>query len=192
MADFDDEIQSEDAPVKLDRSALIGSDAPKLITAAAIGAAVGAAVSHFLQDFRSGDEPPIRVKGGSIKFELLSSTATWKPVGSGRDHWVLSHGQRGRDEYVVVLVIQDAAGKLESHTLCGRKKIKIQYDEQGLVELKSNSKRTQLKSTHKADSDTSNPPELTYLREVKRIIVDSESFDIPSGGKLESMLLLDC
>ena len=200
MADFDDEVESEDAPVKLDRPAIIGPDAPKLITAAAIGAAVGAAVSHFLEgrlDFRtSGDEAPIRVKGGSIIFEALSKTAKWEQIGTNRDHWVLTEGERGRDEYLVALVIKDSSGNLESHTLCGKTKIQLHYGENAVVELKSNSstgkRKTHLKSTHGADSDTSVPPVLTYLRNIRRIVVGSKSFDLPTGSTLESMLLLDC
>src|SRR5215207_8510890 len=97
MADDRDEIQSEDAPVKLDRPGLIGSDAPKLITAAAIGAAVGAAVSHFLEGqltLRSGDEPPIRIKGGSIHCEILSDSVHWEDDGNPQN-WKLS-GDRVR------------------------------------------------------------------------------------------------
>jgi hypothetical protein len=198
MTEHRDEIGSQDdAPVKLDRSALIGPDAPKLITAAAIGAAVGAAVTHvlqsmqFMQEARGGDEAPIRVKGGSITFEALSSTTQWKQVG-GRDHWVLDYGDRFRDEYLVSLVIKDGSGQLQSYTLQNRRAIKIFYEDQAHIELKSAGKKTHLKSTHNADSDTANPPVLTYSRNVRRIVIDGSSFDIPTGGKLESMLLLDC
>ena len=198
MTDERDEIQSQDTPVTIERKARISPDAPRLITAAAIGAAVGAAVTHVMESLeffefdRSGDEAPIRVKGGSITFELLSKTTKWKPLGSNRDHWVLDHGERGRDEYVVLLVVKDSSGKLESYTLCSKKKIRIFYEDTALIELKSNSKKTHLISTHPADSDTSDPPVLTYLRNVKRIVVDSNSIDVPSGSVLESMLLLDC
>jgi hypothetical protein len=203
MTEHRDEIGSQDdAPVKLDRSDLVGPDAPKLITAAAVGAAVGAAVTHvlqsmqFMQEARSGDEAPIRVKGGSITFEALSKTAKWEQIGTNRDHWVLTEGERGRDEYLVVLVIKDSSGNLESHTLCGKNKILLHYGENAVVELKSNSstgkRKTHLKSTHGANSDTSVPPVLTYLQSIRRIVVGSSSFDLLSGSTLESMLLLDC
>jgi hypothetical protein len=63
---------------------------------------------------RSGDEAPIRVKGGSITFEALSSTTHWKQVG-GRDHWVLDDGDRSRDEYLVSIDL--ASGKLATRKL---------------------------------------------------------------------------
>jgi len=200
MTDERDAIKPEnDAPVTVERRIRLGSDAPKLITAAAIGAAVGAAVTHIMEssdvfeDFfgRSGDEAPIRVKGGSITFEALSSASHWKQVGA-RDHWVLDDGDRSRDEYLVSLVIKDGSGQLQSYTLQSKRVIRIFYEEHAHIELKSTGKKTHLKSTHNADSDTANPPVLTYSRDARRIVVDGTSFDIPSGGKLESMLLLDC
>jgi len=197
MTDERDAIQSQDdAPVTLERRIRLGRDAPKLITAAVIGAAVGAAVTHIMEstdlfeEFKSGDEAPIRVKGGSISFELLSPTTKWQQSG-GRNHWVLTDGNRSKDEYLVSLVIKDASGKLESHTLPNKKKIKIFYEEQAHVHIQSNSKKTELKSTDDADSDTSDPPVLTYARNVQRVTVDTTTFEIPAGGKLESMLLLD-
>jgi hypothetical protein len=210
MTDESDAIKPEDdAPVTVERRIRLGSDAPKLITAAAIGAAVGAAVTHIMessdlfQDIflgRSGDEAPIRIKGGSITFEALSSTAEWIQVG-GRNHWKLSKGERTRDEYLVVLVIQDGTGKLESRTFCGKTTIEIDYHDphdttgkpkRGVVELKSNGRHTHLKSTDDADRDTADPPVLTYERYIDGVKINGKPFDIPSGGKLESMLLLDC
>jgi hypothetical protein len=144
----------------------------------------------------TGDEAPIRVKGGSITFELLSKTDRWHPKGS-KDHWTMT-GDRRQDEYLLLLVIKDAEAKLESHTLCSKKKIQIFYhnsiDPQrpAVIELKSTGKKTHLRSTHVCDSDTADPPVLTYKRRVVRILVDAESFDIPEHGNLESMLLLDC
>jgi len=146
----------------------------------------------------SGDEAPIRVKGGSITFELLSKEARWEPQGS-KDHWTITHTpDRHRDEYLVLLIIKDAEGRLESQTLRSRKKIQIFYhnpsDPQrpAVVELRSTGKKTHLRSTHVSDLDTTDPPVLTYQRRIVRVLVDAESFDIPEHGKLESMLLLDC
>jgi hypothetical protein len=201
MTDERDAIEpQDDAPVTVERRIRLGSDAPKLITAAAIGAAVGAAVTHIMESSdlfedifgRSGDEAPIRVKGGSITFELLSKTAKWKQVGTNKDHWILTEGERGRDEYVAVLVIEDSSGTLGSHTVCGAGRIQLHYGTHAVVELKSNGRKTHLKSTDPADSYTSDPPVLTYLRDVSRIVVGKSSFDLPAGSKLESMLLLDC
>jgi hypothetical protein len=200
MAENRDEIGAQDdAPVSIEPRTRLGSDAPKLITAAAIGAAVGAAITHIMEssdlfeDFfrRSGDEAPIRVKGGSITFELLSATTKWKQSG-GRDRWVLTAGDRSKNEYLVSLVIKDASGKIEAHTLQNKSKIKIFYGEHAHIHIQSNSKKTELKSTNDADSDTADPPVLTYTRDVTRVIVDTSTFEIPAGGKLESMLLLDC
>ena len=75
----------------------------------------------------SGDEAPIRVKGGSITFELLSKEAKWEPQGN-KDHWIITcTPDRHRDEYLVLLIIKDAEGRLESQTLRSRKKIQIFY-----------------------------------------------------------------
>jgi hypothetical protein len=146
----------------------------------------------------TGDEAPIRVKGGSITFELLSKEARWEPQG-GKDHWTItrSHDRRA-DEYLVFLVIKDADGRLDSQTLHSKKKIQIFYQNPSdpqrpaVVELKSTGKKTHLRSTHVSDSDSTDPPVLTYQRRIVRVVVDAESFDLPEHGKLESMLLLDC
>jgi hypothetical protein len=59
-----------------------------LLIAAAIGVLIGAGVLFLLRNLAdTGDEPPIRVKNGSLELQLLAKGATWTQTGS---HWKTS------------------------------------------------------------------------------------------------------
>jgi hypothetical protein len=145
MADFHDDVEAQDdAPVGLDPRALIGSDAPRLITAAAIGAAVGAAVTHFMQDFRSGDEPPIRVKGGSMHFEILDDVVEWvEKTGTSKTEWYLSDCTKQYDRYKVVLSVVDDGGDIDTSIHFG-KFVRLNYEDQAFVQLKPHQSHTRV------------------------------------------------
>ena len=66
-----------------------------LLIAAAIGVLIGAGVMFLLRNLAdTGDEPPIRVKNGSLELHLVTNkNATWTSTGS---HWKTS-GTRAHD-----------------------------------------------------------------------------------------------
>ena len=69
------------------------------LTAAAIGVLVGAGVTlGILYVTSSGDEPPIRVRNGSIQLEVGAST--WKQTGNV---WKISGGAKQVDSYWLYL-----------------------------------------------------------------------------------------
>jgi hypothetical protein len=52
-----------------------------------------------------GDEPPIRVKGGSIRIRLLTTKKKWAKQKGDPKHWTVPHCGRKKDELEVVLAL---------------------------------------------------------------------------------------
>ena len=68
--------------------------------AVALGIAIGAgAVLGYFSIMATGDEPPIRVRNGSIELEVLHKSRYWKEVGSTGTHWKINQGTRLTDKY---------------------------------------------------------------------------------------------
>lgn len=49
------------------------------------------------------DEPPIRVKGGSVTMELIHDSKEWRKHNNSKRNWKLSSGTRGKNSYLVYL-----------------------------------------------------------------------------------------
>lgn len=83
---------------------------PVAATAAALlGAAAAVTVAYFAFGIlAAGDEPPIRVRNGSIELEVVHSGRHWQQVGVERK-WKVSGGTRGSDEYQLYLAPTDPA-----------------------------------------------------------------------------------
>jgi len=199
MTDERDAIEpQDDAPVTVERRLRLGSDAPKLITAAAIGAAVGAAVTHVMEsmDFfhgaRSGDEAPIRVKGGSMHFELLSDNVQWVEQ-ENRTKWGLSRGQRSHDDYTIILAVVDAQGYSHSTTHSGSV-IQLYYDANHALKLKSTGRKTKLTPRDGLLQHGTDRRLLTYNQSIVQIEVDNQPVFIRTTGgpEFDYLLLLDC
>ena len=97
-----------------------------------IGALAGcAAAVYALRSFGfAGDEPPIRVKGGSFHLDLTCGTTIWDEVGMGGKKWKIKNGTRGKDEYDVSIV--------SNNTSCSQKapkgkRVYIEYTTTGGV-----------------------------------------------------------
>lgn len=79
----------------------------------AVGAAALAAVgAYFLATALStGDEPPIRVKRGSLELELLASSGAWEPQNEKPDRrrWKVDGYDRKSDDYLLYLAPKDPA-----------------------------------------------------------------------------------
>ena len=83
-----------------------------LATAAAIGLGIvigAGAVIGFDLIMATGDEPPIRVRNGSIELEVLHKSAYWKQVGSDGTHWKINQGTRLSDKYWMYLAPTNSA-----------------------------------------------------------------------------------
>jgi hypothetical protein len=189
--DDDRDSDSADFSTLHDRPALVSPDTARLLIAAGVGFAVGAVVSFLFEaDFgRSGDEAPIRVKGGSTNFELLGGKQVWTPD-SGQNHWKPSAGTRGRDDYKIILAVFDNDGNSQSTTLYG-KKIRVYQDQQNFVQIKSVGKHTKLEPHRAVKSKPGAPHVLTHPYNIERIQVDASIVYFEQDARFDYMLLLD-
>jgi hypothetical protein len=133
-----------------------GASGPSLVLGTAVGAAAGAiagavagaAVARMFQaELRSGDEPPIRVRHGSMLIELLDSTMTKEFAHEGNSKkWKIVRNPPGpdpmrkKDPFDVVLVTKDMTATV---VLTGRD-VKIEYTSGQKVHLKSSNQRTKI------------------------------------------------
>lgn len=84
-------------------------DHPVAIAAAAVaGAAMLVAGLYFTGRLDTGDEPPIRVKNGSLDFYLATNNLKWKSRGDVR-HWKVSGGKRSKDPLDVAIAVNPGA-----------------------------------------------------------------------------------
>ena len=138
MADYRDSSSSDHPTIRFDRLPLSGIDVASVLKGAAIGAIAGAAAAYFLQrKLDTGDEPPIRVKGGSMEFQLLSNAIYWKDLGGKK--WKPSGGTLGKEEYKASIIVK-GAGKCPSQTKPGEI-VKVTHNDGTWVELKGNGKQ---------------------------------------------------
>ena len=169
-------------------------DAQVILGAGAIGALLGGAMVWLLRTFRAGDEPPIRVKGGSVHLDVLSSTAVWKQQGPSGKKWMLhASGPRGKEEYDVSIIASspNCAEKSPSGRL-----VRIEFTEGKVirwVELQAPGKRTKV-------TDASDPLTLTNADRrlslsgsgyISKIIVDGSVCEFSSADELDYALLSD-
>ena len=112
--------------------------------AAALGAVAGAAiVSAFqLTGTLSGDEPPIRVRHGSMRIQLLAKSNNRKFVqGSSPKKWTIDgNADRSKDAYVVVVLPDD----LTKVVVTPGDEVVIHYSDSKLIHFKSTGKKTRI------------------------------------------------
>ena len=125
-----------------------GSAALGAATGAFVGAVVGDSVAKAFFSVFSGDEPPIRVRHGSILVELLDTKQTrlfdpdtddkWKIVGT-------PNPLRKKDDYDVLLVSKDIVPAV----LYSGKDVDVCYSDGQTVSLKSLNQKTTIKPKSK-------------------------------------------
>jgi hypothetical protein len=116
-------------------------------TALAIGLGIvigaGAVIGYdFIR--AAGDEPPIRVRNGSIELEVVHKSRYWKEVGSGGTHWKINRGERNSDSYWMYLAPTNT-------THCNAAKasggvIRFILSDDSWVEVKSQNNKTHVTS----------------------------------------------
>lgn len=176
-----------DSPVTKDRLSFGGHDASSLLTGFVFGAALGALILHLFKKRAFSEEPPIRVKGGSMEFRLLTDTMYWKPLGGMK--WKVSDGTRAKEYYQATIIVK-SSGKCVSQTKPGN--VRVTYSDGTWVELKATGKQTRLKSSAPLEL-SDNDRVLTYVSKdgyVSRIEVDDLDCQLEPGA-LDHMLLLD-
>jgi len=192
MADHDD-AASDDFPMIQDRSSLISPDTAKLLAAAAFGVAAGAFVTRFLDlEFgRSGDEAPIRVKGGSTIVELLDERAHWvEEQGGNKKKWFISRGAKSKEEYDVVVVVKTPGGKLTSQVLAG-KQVEIYRNDEAWIEFKATGYKTKVTSHRDPLNLSGYDQVLSHTYNIVKVKVGKFVPYQPGDGTLEEVLLLD-
>jgi hypothetical protein len=198
MSDFDDSIESEDVPVKLERGSRIESGAPKLITAAALGAAAGAfagvAVSYLFGgelDFRSDDEAPIRVKGGSVHCEVLSDTDYWVEDGN-QMNWKLSSGTRRSSNLVVIVGISDDNNDTHSKTYV-TSRMRVHYTDPSFIQFTTHNNHTKVMAHDNLRRHANDRRLLRLERTIESVTLKDhgEVYRRGPGGTLDYLLILD-
>ena len=150
MTDYrDDELETS---IVHDRLPFVSPAASRLLTGAAIGAALGAFAAFCFK--RSSEEPPIRVKGGSTIFEILSANVWWEPEGSRRT-WRLSEGEKQNSSYTVKLTVKEG-GRPQTTTHVGDV-VRVYVDQNSFVEFKAHGNVTKRTKVHSNDHDLVKP-----------------------------------
>jgi hypothetical protein len=83
----------------------------KLLLAAVCGLFLAApmACSQSQRQLASGDEPPIRVRNGSVDLQLLHRSGEWENVGDRKNWKVKNDPERSKEIYEVIVSPTDAA-----------------------------------------------------------------------------------
>ena len=142
-----------------------------------------------------GDEPPIRVKGGSLDLQLLTKNHEWQKNGDDM-HWHISGGRRATDVLNVVLALCNGRPiGVTGNTL------EILHSDGVHLLIKSVSLKTQLT---RVDDDTNkehlkkDSQHKHWLRyepqgEITQVMVDSNTVWTSGGAtSLCELLVLDC
>ncbi len=128
-------------PVAACAAAAVGA-----VAGAVIGTVVGASVAKALASSRGGDEPPIRVRHGSIRidledqlqsrfFESVTNHRNWRING-------LPDPKRGKPDYKVVVLPGDGTSR-EAYG----NNVQVVYSDRNWVRFVVNSKRTMINAT---------------------------------------------
>ena len=176
-----------DTSMRHDRLSFGVSAGPRLLTGAAIGAALGAFAAYCLR--KVSEEPPIRVKGGSTEFEILSGTVTWEQEGSRRN-WRLSLGEKRTDDYLVKIEVEKNGVTTVN---CYRGDVvRVYHDEHEWVELKARGRQTKLKSPQRDVERRKGRDEIVvHPRDIYKIQVGNSVPYFAADAKLIGMVVCD-
>jgi hypothetical protein len=143
--------------------------------AAALGAAAGVAIASAFKStaMRGGDEPPIRVRHGSLRVQLLHRKQTRKFVQMGNPRkWTIDgNADRGRDEYIVVVLPDDPTKIVMREAV----NVVVVYSDGKWVHFKSTGRKTRV--TGERDLQLNTDQELKYNGfggYIARVEVDGE------------------
>lgn len=190
MADDRDSSGWTDSPVTKDRLSFGGHDASSLLTGVVVGAALGALLLHLFQKKRSTEEPPIRVKGGSTKFEVMSSVIYWVEDGSKRQ-WRLSGDREKRTDNYKVCIDVVENGVPKRREVFGDV-VRVYYqDDNHWVQLKAHSKKTKLHSHDYVEQDKNYLQLLTHPRNILKIQVGNKVPYFADDATFTEMVVYD-
>lgn len=172
------------------------------VKAIAIGAtvvALGAAgVAVYFYATSAGDEPPIRVKGGSIEMDLIHSRKKFeKPNNSNKKEWKISSGSRKRGAYLVYIGLNDpkTCGDQQRLVWSGTTVDFVHENGKKVTFLADSDKQTRITSSEDMDTvQNSNNRKLSYAAagRIASIVIDGTTVcTITTAAQLNSVLLTE-
>jgi hypothetical protein len=164
--------------------------------AAAVIAAVVKSVSQTEEAMLSGgDEPPIRVKGGSLDVYLISTSHTWDDGGTGAKVWhIKAKPDRSKDELAVFIDYTTGGPDF----VCGNAVNIFHKDTVGDItelEIKSQTKHIQVKRKDNGTKDLKTSQQSLYYDQkgtLDSIKVDAHRYPMLSDPRqLQSVWIFD-
>jgi hypothetical protein len=157
MTQFGDSDDRQNVPLEPERPPFGGFDTTSMLVGTLLGTALGGVLGWLSKRPRTDDEPPIRVKGGSIPFLLVHRAIYWIDDG-GKKVWKLSGGEKSPNERYAARVTITYQGASTTKWYHDVKTVRVRYGGPGFIELKSVGKHTKLKAleelTQGSDSQT--------------------------------------
>ena len=137
-----------------------------------------------------GDEPPIRVKSGSLFLHLITDSFTWDDGGGSTDFQVSNTPDRSKDELDVFIDY-----KTGDPIFARGGKLRIRYSDGLLLEIKSQNKHVKVQQKHagKAALTTAGQAiRYTSSGTIDSVILDKDQYvPAPDGRELSMVLILD-
>lgn len=167
-------------------------DHPIAITVAALAGAVAlAGILYLAGAFETGDEPPIRVKNGSLELQLLTNSRHWKQ-NPDLKHWKISGGTRGKDPLDVSIAVNAGATcTVQSGT---GNAVSVTYSNGTKIDIQATGRRSYVVSS--ADLTVSGPKRrlLTYSGDgfISSVVLDSNTMcTFSNKTQLANLLISD-
>lgn len=165
-----------------------------VLVAAALGILIGAGVIFLLRVAAdTGDEPPIRVKNGSLELHLVSTYGTWTATGN---HWKTS-GTRAHNALQLTVATRGKAN-CSSYTVAANLLVITYADTSGndlmKVEIQSTGNHSKVTPSQPMSVSTSDPTVLAYGSAgfIKSIEADGTSMcTFSAASQLDHLLILD-
>jgi len=170
----------------------------EFLIAAALGILVGVGaiiLLRFLSD--TGDEPPIRVKNGSLELHLLSSYDVWDQAGSSNKWKVKGNKQRSKDDLQLTIASRPGATCTGSFVTAKTDMVITYHDDTNNrdfdVTLKSKNKQISVSSSE-TGSNSADPSVLVYATPgfIKKIVADGNSMcTFSAANELDHLIIMD-
>ena len=113
-----------------------------LFTAAALGAVTAFFIFRSLSTLSADEEPPIRVRNGSLELHVVSASYTWRKTG---DHWMMTGGKRRKDDFKIQTIYSNG-GTCSGNGSATGTPLRITYSDGKYVELTVQGKHTEVRS----------------------------------------------
>jgi hypothetical protein len=159
-----------------------GASLVRRVAVLTTAALVGGAIVYLLCKMAAGDEPPIRVRGGSIHFEILAESVAWGPQNETNPDpkkWVVG-GDSRRTEGLLVYVAPDSlvrcGGVVHKKNV---RKVQFWYGEgnHDFIEVHASGRKTKVDSRN-IEPTKPRPKELKYGNAsdfVRRITIENHA-----------------